>query len=231
LQPRQGSILTAANSYHQNWYIQTAGFPNGSIFIPSQTRGALLCARSGEKTALAQSSPLYRSQGHVSRRGAQARIAWRNAPRERWKRNGGEHAWSFLRISRAFDLSSTKRRCPGCIGCEQTAAKRDGRPKNVSADTALSNVDISYDLSSRWQKLAAVPDEIFEREVQDKTHMPTTAGLIRAAAERGHAGAPDHKAPALGRGDARVFIGLGRKSTSDRAAGRRAGVPHPPLRS
>jgi len=152
-----------------------------------------LCARSGEKTALAQSSPLYRSQGHVSRRGAQARIAWRNAPRDAAdvtsKRNGGEHAWSFLWISRVFDISSTKRRCPGCIGCDQTAAKRDGRPKNASTDTGLSDVGISYDQSSRWQKLAAVPEEIFERQVQDKSHMPTTAGLIRAAAERGHAGA------------------------------------------
>jgi hypothetical protein len=60
-------------------------------------------------------------------------------------RNGGEHAWSFLRIGRVFDISSTKRRCPGCIGCEQTAAQRDGRPKNASTDTGLSDVDISYD--------------------------------------------------------------------------------------
>ena len=129
-----------------------------------------MCARSGEKTALAQSSPLYRSQGHVSRRGAQARIAWRKAPQDAvyvtWKRNGGEHAWSFVRISRVFDKSSTKRRCPGCIGCEQTAAKCDGRPKNASTDTGLSDVDISCDQSPRWQKLAAVPEEIFEREVQ-----------------------------------------------------------------
>ena len=77
--------------------------------------------------------PLYRSQGHVFRRGAQAGIGWRNAPQDAvdvtWKRNGGEYAWSFLRISRVFDKSSTKRRCPSCIGCEQTAAKRDGRPK------------------------------------------------------------------------------------------------------
>ena len=149
-----------------------------------------MCARSGEKTALAQSSPLYRSQGHVSRRGAQARIAWRNllgnAVDVTWKRNGGEHAWSFLWISRVFDISSTRHRCPGCIGCDQTAAKRDGRPKNASTDTGLSDVGISYDQSSRWQKLAAVPEEIFERQVQDKTHMPTTAGLIRTAAERGH---------------------------------------------
>ena len=164
-----------ATQYYQNWYIKTAGFPNGSIFITSQTTGALLCARSGEKTALAQSGPLHHSQGHVSRRGAQARIAWRNAPRDAvdvtWKRNGGEHAWSLFRIGPVLDISSTKRRCPGCIGCEQTAAKRDGRPKSAPTDTGLSDVGISYDQSSRWQKLAAIPEEIFEREVQGKTHI------------------------------------------------------------
>ena len=131
-----------------------------------------MCARSGEQTALAQPSPLYRSQGHVSRRGAQARIAWRNAPRERCgcdlKRNGGGYAWSFLRISRAFGISSTKRRCRGCIGCEQTAAKRDGRPKNASTGTGLSDVDISYDQSSRWQKFAAVPEEISSARCREK---------------------------------------------------------------
>ena len=163
-----GSVLAATYPVYQNWYIQTAGFPNGSVFITSQTRGALLCARSGEKTALAQSSPLYRSQGHVSRRGAQARIAWRNAPRERcgcaW--NGGEYAWSFLRISRVFDISSTKRRRPGCIG-EQTAAKR-GRPKNASTGTGLSDVDICYDQSSRGQKFATVPEEISSARCREK---------------------------------------------------------------
>jgi hypothetical protein len=75
-------------------------------------------------------------------------ILW-NAVDVTWKRNGGEYAWSFLRISRVFDISSTKRR-RGCIGCEQTAAKRDGRPKNASTGTRLSDVDISYDQSSRW---------------------------------------------------------------------------------
>ena len=131
-----------------------------------------MCARSGEQTALAQPSPLYRSQGHVSRRGAQARIAWRNAPRDTvhvtWKRNGGEYAWSFLRISRVFDISSTKRRCPRCIGCEQTADKRDGRPKNASTGTGLSDVDIPYDQSSRWQKFAAVPEEISSARCREK---------------------------------------------------------------
>ena len=63
------------------------------------------------------------------------------------KRNGGEHAWSFFRNSRAFDISSTKE------------AECDGR---------LSDVGICCDQSPRWQKLAAIPEEIFEREVPDK---------------------------------------------------------------
>ena len=89
------------------------------------------------------------------------------------KRNGGEHAWSHLRISRVFNISSTKRSCPSCIGCEQSAAKRDGRPKKkASTDAGLSDVGISYDQFSRWQKLAAIPEEIFERQMQDKTHGP-----------------------------------------------------------
>jgi len=60
--------------YYPNWYIQTSGFPNGSVFITSQHRSCPVCALRREN-ALAQSSPLYRSQGHVSRRSAQARIA------------------------------------------------------------------------------------------------------------------------------------------------------------
>jgi hypothetical protein len=136
-------------------------------------RGALLCARSGEKTALAQSSPLYRSQGHVSRRGAQARIAWLNAPRDAvdvtWKRNGGEYAWSFVRISRVFGISSTKGRSPGCIGCEQTAAKRD-EPKNASTGTWLSDVDIFLRSILALAEIRDGTRGNFEREAHGKTH-------------------------------------------------------------
>ena len=85
-----------------------------------------------------------------------------------WNRNGGEHAWSFVRISRVFDKSSTKHRCPSCIGCEQTADKRAGRPKNASTGTGLSDVDISCDQSSRWQKFAAVPEEISSARCREK---------------------------------------------------------------
>jgi hypothetical protein len=56
-------------------------------------------------------------------------------------------------------------------------AESDGRPKNPSTNTGLSDVGISYDQSSRWQKRAAVSEEIFE-QVQDKT-LPNTAGMAR----------------------------------------------------
>jgi hypothetical protein len=39
----------------------------------------------------------------------------------------------------------------------------DGRPKNASTNTGLSDVGISYDQSSRWQKRAAVSEKPFER--------------------------------------------------------------------
>ena len=95
-----------------------------------------MCARSAEKSALAQSSPQHQRQGQVSRRA-----------RKQVERtvDGDEHAES------------------------------DGRPKNASTNTGLSDVGISYDQSSRWQKRAAVPEEIFE-QVQDKT-LPNTAGM------------------------------------------------------
>ena len=42
-------------------------------------------------------------------------------------------------------------------------AESDGRPKNPSTNTGLSDVGISYDQSSGRQKRAAVSEEIFER--------------------------------------------------------------------
>ncbi|MCA6113829.1 hypothetical protein J6524_02645 [Bradyrhizobium sp. WSM 1738] len=45
-----------------------------------------------------------------------------------------------------------------------------GDQKNASTGTGLSDVDISHDQSSRWQKFSAVPKKNFEREVSDKTH-------------------------------------------------------------
>jgi hypothetical protein len=153
-----------------------------------------------------------------------------------WKRNGGEHAWSLLRISRVSDICSTERRCPGCIGREHTAAKLAGRSKKASTDTRLSDVGISYDQFSRWQKLAAVPEEILEREVQDENHIPTRAGVIRAGVYGGrHLGGtePDLQAlramhsergrsaaPLTGHGGI-IAYRLGRSSTRRQSCSRR----------
>jgi hypothetical protein len=68
LQPHHRTVLTAATHYHQNWHIHTGGFPNASIFIASQPKEGSehRCARSGEKPALAQSSPLLQARACIS---------------------------------------------------------------------------------------------------------------------------------------------------------------------
>jgi hypothetical protein len=153
-----------SQQYYQNWYIQIAGFRNGSVFITSRTE-ELSCVRApARKPRWLNPAPRTAAKGMylVGARKQKlpgATLLW-NAGDVTWKRNGGEYAWSFLRTSRAFDVSSTKRCCRGCIGCEQTAAKRHGRPKTASTGTWLSDVDISYDQSPRGQKFAAVPEEI-----------------------------------------------------------------------
>jgi len=94
----------------------------------------------------------------------------------------------FYGLVECLVYQGTKRRCRGCIGCEQTAAKRDGRPKNASTGAGLSDVDIFYDQSSRWQKFAAVPEEISSARCKEK---PTVCRRLvtpisQSAPESGH---------------------------------------------
>ena len=52
---------------------------------------------------------------------------------------------------------------------------RDGRASK------LSDIGISYNQSSRWQKLASVPKDVFEAALSDPNEKPSTNGIIRKA--------------------------------------------------
>ena len=58
-------------------------------------------------------------------------------------------------------LVGARKQVERTIGGEH--AESDGRPKIASTNTGLSDVGISYDQSSRWQKREALSEEIFER--------------------------------------------------------------------
>lgn len=80
--------------------------------------------------------------------------------------------------------------------CGELLAGREmasgGRPRNdgenPSGDTrSLADLNISYDQSSQWQRLAAIPKDQFEADLTDPMWRPTTSGLLERqdARERG----------------------------------------------
>lgn len=72
----------------------------------------------------------------------------------------------------------------------QMEKPKGGRPSvNPSTDTrglekSLSQLGISYDQSSRWQKLAAIPQDDFEATFGNAERKPSTNGILREHAER-----------------------------------------------
>jgi hypothetical protein len=54
------------------------------------------------------------------------------------------------------------------------------RSQTATASKKLDDIGISKDQSSRWQKLAAIPDDDFERTFAKPGQKPSTAGIIAA---------------------------------------------------
>jgi hypothetical protein len=74
-----------------------------------------------------------------------------------------------------------ERKCGELLSGDIERAGR-GRPAKMSGDTTLSDLHISRDQSSDWQRLAAIPDDEFEAALATE-ETPTTAGVLRAHTE------------------------------------------------
>lgn len=80
-----------------------------------------------------------------------------------------------------------ERRCGQMVG-EMEKARPGRPPNNPSHDTTysrgaqtLTQLGISRDQSSRWQKLAAIPEDQFEATFANTSKKPSTSGILRDA--------------------------------------------------
>jgi hypothetical protein len=61
--------------------------------------------------------------------------------------------------------------------------KERGRPAKASRRATLSDLGVSRNQSSRWQKLADMPDEQFDRALSVADQHPSTSGIIASVTE------------------------------------------------
>lgn len=90
-----------------------------------------------------------------------------------------------------------ERKCGELLG-EQLDRTGRGRHEKVSDASTLSDLHISRDQSSDWQRLAAIPADRFEADLADPMWRPTTAGML----ERQEARERDPVSPYKGDDDA-----------------------------
>jgi hypothetical protein len=75
------------------------------------------------------------------------------------------------------------REMPKSKGAREPGTNRGATPSSgtrASCAKPLSDLGISYDQSSLWQKLAEVPEDEFEAEVANPVSMPTAASIVAA---------------------------------------------------
>src|ERR1700757_3738433 len=85
---------------------------------------------------------------------------------------------------RACEIRLRAERKAGQLLAKMPKAKA-GRPpsngKSVDRDDRLSDLGITKDQSSQWQKLGALPQREFDLAIGESVNTPTTKGILRAA--------------------------------------------------
>ena len=89
----------------------------------------------------------------------------------------------------AQNTSAERQACEIRLRAERKAGQllaanlKNGRPAKVSTETTLSDLGITRDQSSQWQKLGAMAQRDFDLAIGTAVKPPSTKGVLRAAEE------------------------------------------------
>ena len=83
-------------------------------------------------------------------------------------------------IKKAEEIKLRAERRAGELLKETARKPEEGRPVEVSNGTTLTDMGISRDQSSKWQKIASIPEEKFENYIEVQKEL-STAGVLRVA--------------------------------------------------
>jgi len=93
-----------------------------------------------------------------------------------------------LYAQQAMNTDAERKACSVRLRAEKECGKRlaemnnhggDRKSDSRSPNTTLKDIGISKDQSSKWQRLAQVPDDEFESALSDPDSKPSTASIIR----------------------------------------------------
>ena len=93
-----------------------------------------------------------------------------------------------LYAQQAMNTDAERKACSVRLRAEKECGKQlaemnnhggDRKSDSRSPNTTLKDIGISKDQSSKWQRLAQVPDDEFESALSDPDSKPSTASIIR----------------------------------------------------